>query len=172
MKLAPWLAGMGILASPVPAAGQDARAGAQPERIDLSRQARDAVEDCSPRDVDVISQAITVCRRLRDDSDAFWNSDARRKDHAERTAFRNDAMPVAVNVLNLSPMVGVSLIANKPCDRPSCPIDERLLIDVKALPEAPPGSDAERAGGGITPAGKPDDLSPPGSASPAAAPSD
>jgi hypothetical protein len=78
------------------------------------------------------------------------------------------------------------MVVARGCFIPPCPPPKALMIDLKAIPEAPPGSDADRVGRGLAPTGnegkqprpapaaKPAvsdaPVSPPGSASPAAQP--
>ena len=101
-----------------------------------------------------------------------------------------DVVPRAPDLYNLPvpAMVGVG-ISVKGCFLPPCPAPMPLLIDLKKIPEAPPGSDADRVGKGLAPRGgsgepapKPAPapaqtetaepaVKPPESASPAAAPS-
>lgn len=98
-----------------------------------------------------------------------------------------DIVPRAPDLYNLPvpAMVGVG-VTMKGCFIPPCPAAMPLLIDLKALPEAPPGSDADRVGKGLAPRGgsgqpspaqgpaeaaDPAAIKPPESASPAAAPS-
>lgn len=46
------------------------------------------------------------------------------------------------------------------CFIPPCPPPKAVLIDLKAIPEAPPGSDAERVGQGLPPKGDDNEGSP------------
>lgn len=65
--------------------------------------------------------------------------------------------PRAPDLFNLPvpPMVGLTM-TTKGCFIPPCPSPMPLLIDLKAIPEAPPGSDADRVGRGLAPRGGPD----------------
>ena len=165
-----WLGTIGVvllLGGVTQIAGQE-----PPERIDLLEQSREAakgrsrvVEDCPPEDVDIVSQTITVCRRLRDDTDEFWDKEAWESDYARRT---QGAQPVSTFGI---PEHGT--VVGRGCFIPPCPPPPALIIDVEALPEAPPGSDAERVGQGLTPTGNEagdesgdEEVSPSGSASP------
>ena len=143
-----------------------------PERIDLLEQSRAqaqptnrTIEECEPEDVDLVSQTITVCRRLRDDTDAYWDQEAWEKDYARRT---QGAQPVDTFGI---PDHGT--VVARGCFIPPCPPPPALFIDVEALPEAPPGSDADRVGRGLAPTGDEggdetgdEEVSPSGSASP------
>jgi hypothetical protein len=101
-----------------------------------------------------------------------------------------DVVPRAPDLYNLPvpAMVGVG-VTFKGCFIPPCPAPMPLLIDLKKIPEAPPGSDADRVGKGLAPNGSTGQsapgptpapapaqvtepaLKPPESASPAEAPS-
>jgi len=96
-----------------------------------------------------------------------------------------DGLPRAPDLFNLPQpaMVGVGVSA-KGCFIPPCPSPMPVLIDLKAIPEAPPGSDADRVANGLAPrdagnapspapAPPPAEaaIRPPESASPAAEPS-
>jgi hypothetical protein len=60
--------------------------------------------------------------------------------------------PRAPDLFNLPqpPMIGVGVSA-KGCFIPPCPAPMPVLIDLKAIPEAPPGSDADRVARGLAP---------------------
>lgn len=63
-----------------------------------------------------------------------------------------DGLPRAPDLFNLPQpaMVGVGVSA-KGCFIPPCPSPMPVLIDLKAIPEAPPGSDADRVAKGLAP---------------------
>ena len=169
-----WLGTIGVvllLGGVTQIAGQE-----PPERIDLLEQSREAakgrsrvVEDCPPEDVDVVSQTITVCRRLRDDTDEFWDQKAWEADYARRKEPMGEfGMPAYLP----DDFVGKGIFRG-PASASLPPPEPALIIDVEALPEAPPGSDAERVGQGLTPTGNEagdesgdEEVSPSGSASP------
>ena len=79
-----------------------------------------------------------------------------------------DGLPRAPDLYNLPQpaMVGVGVSA-KGCFIPPCPSPMPLLIDLKAIPEAPPGSDADRVARGLAPLGGPNDGPTPAPAPPA-----
>jgi hypothetical protein len=80
-----------------------------------------------------------------------------------------DSIPRAPDVGTVYPGVVVAT----GCFIPPCPPPMPVLIDLKAIPEAPPGSDADRAARGLAPNGSVADAAPTPreSASPAAPPS-
>lgn len=73
-----------------------------------------------------------------------------------------DVVPRAPDLYHLPvpPMVGVGISAQG-CFIPPCPARMPLLIDLKAIPEAPPGSDAARVASGLAPRGTPEAPAPP-----------
>lgn len=76
--------------------------------------------------------------------------------------------PRAPNLETQYPMVGPG-VTFKGCFIPPCPPPMPTLIDLKAIPEAPPGSDADRVARGLAPRGRDDEtVRLPESASPAA----
>jgi hypothetical protein len=76
-----------------------------------------------------------------------------------------DIVPRAPDVGTVYPGVVVA----KGCFIPPCPPPMPVLIDLKAIPDAPPGSDAERAGQGLAPRGTIGDGAPPPAPPPPAA---
>lgn len=126
---------------------------------------------------------IVVCAQENDNSGFRVQSSG---DLDPTGAGAKDKVPRAPDVGTVYPGVVVA----KGCFIPPCPPPMPVLIDLKAIPEAPPGSDADRVGQGLAPRGwvsdappvvpKPAEtpdaiepaLRPPESASPAAQPSD
>jgi hypothetical protein len=122
---------------------------------------------------------IIVCAQGEDNSKYRVKSSG---DLDPTGAGAKDGLPRAPDVGTVYPGVVVA----KGCFIPPCPPPMPVLIDLKAIPEAPPGSDADRVGRGLAPRGGPDApipaptlpeaapepaLRPPESASPAAGPS-
>jgi len=125
---------------------------------------------------------IVVCGQ-EDDSDRYRVKSSSDLDPKGKGA--KDGLPRAPDLYNLPQpaMVGVGVSA-KGCFIPPCPSPMPVLIDLKAIPEAPPGSDADRVAHGLAPLSAGDApasapapppaeaaLMPPESASPAAQPS-
>ena len=103
-------------------------------------------------DAGIISGEIIVCARRADDSEFRTVTDSQKR-YAEETAFIND--PQAPDV------AGPGIFKGKPtiggiCLIPPCPPPKAIIVDVEALPEAPPGSDADRVGRGLPPIGNDD----------------
>lgn len=80
-----------------------------------------------------------------------------------------DTAPRAPDVGTVYP----GIVVASGCFIPPCPPPMPVLIDLKAIPEAPPGSDAERVGQGLAPRGNEGTpaIRPPESASAAEQPS-
>ena len=115
---------------------------------------------------------IVVCAREGDNSQYRVQSSG---DLDPTGKGAKDTVPRAPDVGTVYPGVVVA----KGCFIPPCPPPMPVLIDLKAIPEASPGSDAERVGQGLAPRGGPGTppsapiepaLKPPESASPAAEP--
>lgn len=120
---------------------------------------------------------IVVCAEEQEQSQFRIRSDKQAEDdYARRTMNKGD--PRAPDFEPQYP----GMVVARGCFIPPCPPPKALMIDLKAIPEAPPGSDADRVGRGLAPTGnegktpKPATaaaaapVSPPGSASPAVQP--
>ncbi len=127
-------------------------------RIDILAEAGEMygpqppVEDCSEeQEAAIISGEIIVCRRVRDQS-AFRTTDrdSAADRYARETAYAND--PQAPDVAGAGIFRGPASVGGL-CLIPPCPKEPALIIDVAALPEAPPGSDADRIARGLPPLG-------------------
>ena len=165
------------------------QAGEPPERIDILVPPEDyeePLEDCSAeQEAASISGEIVVCRRRRSGEEFGYDEDRARQRYATETMDKDS--PRAPDLMPVYPGVVVA----RGCFIPPCPPPPALMIDIEALPEAPPGSDADRVARGLAPNGSvaptqpsPDvaqeelglpppsgDVTPSGSASPEAAPS-
>ncbi|XUU61282.1 hypothetical protein ACRAQ6_03140 [Erythrobacter sp. HA6-11] len=109
-------------------------------------------EDCTEeQEAAIISGEIIVCRRKRDQREFRTTSpsDAQKR-YAEETAYAND--PQAPDVAGAGIFKGPAT-ASGLCFIPPCPKEAALIIDIEALPEAPPGSDADRIARGLPPLG-------------------
>ena len=112
-----------------PPVGRDAQVG------DVDPRCRD------DQDAARISGEIVVCRTLRDPDERYSSREESANRYAAATAHRGDAPdfrppPCVSSLLTWCPKFG----------KPGPPA---LIVDVAALPEAPPGSDADRIGRGI-----------------------
>ena len=142
-----------------PLAAQDAETslqpqqGSPPERIDLLAAAREAdepLEDCSEeQEAALLSGEIIVCRR-RSDLDEYGYDKARAERRYARETM-NKGNPSAPDVFGI-PDHGV--VAARGCFIPPCPPPPAYIIDFESLPDAPPGSDADRIARGLPPLGR------------------
>lgn len=173
--------------------GLDAQQGQPPERIDLLGSPdgiEGPLEDCSEaQEAAAISGEIVVCRRRRDQSDLRYSDDkAAERRYAEETMDKGNprAPDFIASCQDQGWPAGCFRVGRVP--------PPALIIDVEALPEAPPGSDADRVARGLAPRGNDtgtrppaavqqndldlppprsdDEVSPSGSASPEEGPSD
>ncbi|MEM1051778.1 MAG: hypothetical protein AAGI28_06730 [Pseudomonadota bacterium] len=147
MRKATFLALAGAtLASPAIAQGSaDA-----PYTIDLlspvlpPEEDRLTVEQCEEEaDAARLAGEIVVCRTLGETTDGSWDNEAWTRDYAKRT--QGPKAPVFPTV-HILPMVGITVSAGF-----GGPTEGPLIIDIKALPEAPEGSDADRIARGLSP---------------------
>jgi len=109
------------------------------------------VLECEDRaDAGTISGEIVVCRQIGDDgSNSLSGSRAEaQKRYAEETAFKDiPRAPEAFGIPNHGNSIGFGSVP-----------PPALLIDVTALPKAPPGSDADRIARGLPPLGQNGEL--------------
>lgn len=187
-----WLASVTVAAWSLPGAAlaQSAETGTPPERIDLLLPQVDEdapLEDCSAeQEAASISGEIVVCRRRRSGREFGYDEERAEQRYAAETMNKGD--PRAPDLMPVYPGVVVA----RGCFIPPCPPPPALIIDIEALPEAPPGSDADRISQGLAPNGSegatpsgipsreealglppaPAGVTPSGSASPEAEPSD
>lgn len=128
------------------------------------------IEECEREaEAATISREIVVCREIADDPDRYrTGSDDETQDrYARETMYAND--PQAPDVAGPGIFRGPATLSGM-CipGLQKCPPPPALMIDVTALPQAPPGSDADRIARGLPPLGQ--DGPAPVSAESAAAP--
>ncbi|MFA9199738.1 MAG: hypothetical protein ACEQR8_00925 [Cypionkella sp.] len=110
---------------------------------------------------------IVVCGEVEDPSQFHVRSSS---ELDPTRAGARDNVPRAPDVGTVYPGVVVA----RGCFIPPCPPPMAKIIDLKAIPEAPPGSDADRVARGLAPtgrdepAGEGEPVRPAGSAAPAA----
>lgn len=193
MKSAISIAAIGFFAAT--SAFAQAQQGTPPERIDLTIREEEPdeeelFEDCSEeQQAASISGEIIVCRRKTDTKGTGFDKEDWERRYADKTRDKGD--PRAPDLEPKYPGVVVA----RGCFIGTCPPPPAYFIDFSELPEAPPGSDADRIARGLAPLGRdgsaatvanpalqaelglPDtptvdaEVSPSGSASPAAEPS-
>lgn len=159
-----------------------------PERIDILVPQEDydaPLEDCSAeQEAASISGEIVVCRRRRSGHEFGYDEDRAEQRYAAETMNKGDPRaPDFGESCKKNPEKGMCIGFGK-VPPPA------YLVDFDAIPEAPPGSDADRVGRGLAPRGTenpvpfpqptqyelglppvPADITPSESASPAAEPS-
>jgi len=91
-------------------------------------------EDCEEEaDAARIAGEIIVCRQLGEATDGSWNKEEWERRYAERTQGGNQADVAGGGIFRGPPTVsGLCVI-------PPCPPEAAIMIDVEALPQAPPG---------------------------------
>lgn len=101
-----------------------------------------------------ISGEIVVCAPPRSHDQYRTTSDSQNR-YAEETAFAGD--PQTPDVAGSGIFKGPATVSGL-CVIPPCPPPKAIIIDVQALPQAPPGSDADRIGRGLPPIGNDDGI--------------
>lgn len=108
------------------------------------------MEDCSDeQEAAILSGEIIVCRR-KVDQNRFrtLSDDEAQTRYAEETM--NMGNPPPPDVAGPGIFKGPATVSGL-CFIPPCPREPALIIDVTALPKAPPGSDADRIARGLPP---------------------
>ncbi len=177
----------------------EAQSASPPQVIDIlidTAPQDETFENCSPdeQDAATISGEIVVCRRSTGAENRLYSKEDAERRYARETM--NQGLIAAPDVAGAGIFRGPATISSL-CFIPPCPTPPAYMIDFSTVPEAPPGSDADRiarglpAGGGrqaapleeldrpvtltlpdLDAGAEPGAVSPPGSASPAAPPSD
>ena len=145
-RLAPALAGIAL------AAGWPHGANAQNAESEADRRAIDLTE-AQKRQIDLrdkrcylpaqVRDEIVVCAPRDPDKDRYPG-----REMLESVQSTKDGLPRAPDVGHQYPKGQVTI---RGCFIPPCPPPTMIFIDVKALPEAPPGSDADKVAKGEIP---------------------
>lgn len=117
--------------------------------IDLTFSAREGPpdENCERQaDVARITGEIIVCRNLDEASDGYWNAARFERDYAQRT--QGPKTPNVDGSGVILPTEGSIFMVTFTTKFGASP-DAPLIIDIEALPEPPPGSDADRIASGL-----------------------
>lgn len=145
---------VGLAGLAVPAAAQDGATGSPPERIDLTITAprsSSADAECRRRaEIAVVSGEIVVCGTAPVEDQRITSREEAQQRYAEATQGRTTPDVAGPGIFRGPATVGgicVPGIFN-------CPKPPAVLVDVRALPQAPPGSDADRIGRGLMPLGE------------------
>lgn len=115
------------------------------------------IEECE-RETDAaqISGEIVVCREIVEDNSHYYSGDrdSARQRYAEETQYADALQTPNVDGEGITGRLPFGVGATmKGCFFPPCPPPPALIVDVTALPEAPPGSDADRIARGLPPIG-------------------
>jgi hypothetical protein len=147
----------GVLAISAPAVAQQAKPQAPAGQVvfDLEQARQEAGRDpllkrrCEDEaDAAQIAGEIVVCRSLGEASDGSFDKGEWERRYAERTrGIDNPNVDGTGLKLPTEGSVATVTVTIKPGKAKPPP----LIIDVEALPEAPPGSDADRVGQGLRP---------------------
>jgi len=118
-----------------------------------AREREPALEQRCEEETDAarVANEIIVCRDLGEGSDGVWSKAEWERRYAERT---QGPKPIDVDGSGLHTPNGsrmTPIVTIRGCYAPPCPPEAALLIDVGALPDAPPGSDADRIARGLPP---------------------
>lgn len=106
-------------------------------------------EDCAEEaDAGRIAGEIVVCRQRGEGTDGVFDKEDWERRYAERTQ-GSQPVDVAGGGIFRGPATVGGL-----CLIPPCPPEAALIIDIEGLPEAPPGSDADRIARGLPPNGE------------------
>jgi len=133
---------------PAPLAAQDESR----ETIDILVPPEDYLppsEDCSAeQEAASISGEIIVCRRRSDGGEYGYDKERAEREYAEETMYKgNPRTPdFILDCQDQGWPVGCVRFGKVP--------PPALIIDIKGLPEAPPGSDADRISRGLPPLGR------------------
>ena len=167
-KLLPALALASLIAAPLSAQEETERADGSVE-IDVLASIDDLygpeppMEDCSEeQEAAILSGEIVVCRRKQDQRQyRTMSREAAQRRYARETMNKDNPQtpdPCGPNcgIFKGPPTVGGMCIPGLQ----KCPPPPALIIDVTALPEAPPGSDADRISRGLPPLGDSNPVQP------------
>ncbi len=105
-----------------------------------------AQRECPPQ---APGEEIVVCAQVEDQSQFRVQSSG---DLDPAGAGARGGVPRAPDVGTAYP----GAVVARGCFIPPCPPPMPTIIDLKAIPEAPPGSDADRVARGLTPTGRSD----------------
>jgi len=146
-----------VISTPFAVAAQesDARAASPPQTIDIlvdTAPQDETVENCSPQQEDAaaISGEIVVCRRITGNENRLYSKKEAEERYARETM--NQGTIAAPDVVGAGIFRGPATISGL-CFVPPCPKPPAYMVDFSEIPEAPPGSDADRIARGLPPLG-------------------
>ncbi len=136
--------------------GPDAPADEPPQSIDIlappsapEKPTPSVLKQCRDEtEAGIVAGEIVVCADLEQDTSQLYSGsrEAWLKAYAERT--QNAGTIAPPDVAGAGIFRGPATVSGM-CVIGPCPKDAALIIDVEAIPEAPSGSDADRAGRGL-----------------------
>ncbi|GMM94549.1 hypothetical protein MTsN3n11_28520 [Qipengyuania sp. MTN3-11] len=135
-----------------------AQTSGPPERIDLtidqdSERIAALRRECEEKqEAAQVSEEIVVCAQIEDDAaSAGWDQEDWENRYAAETRGRDPVDPCGPNcgIFKGEPTIGGLCIPGLQ----KCPPPPALIVDFSTLPEAPPGSDADRIARGLLPLG-------------------
>ena len=149
------LAALSVLVSPG-AAAQDGATGSPPERIDLTitrerpPDARQEEACRRQREAAIITGEIVVCGATAGEDQRITSREEAQNRYATETQGRGPVQLPEYGIFRGPATVsGLCVPGILNCPRPPA-----IFVDVAALPQAPPGSDADRIGRGLAPLGE------------------
>ena len=147
---------LSLLIAPAASAQElEAQSASPPQAIDIliEPSPQDATyENCSPEQEDAaaISGVIIVCRRITGSENRLYSKQEAEERYARETM--NEGLIAAPDVAGAGIFRGPATVSGL-CLIPPCPPPPAYMIDFSALPDAPPGSDADRIARGLPPVG-------------------
>lgn len=152
------LAGFALCSLATPVGAQERlepQSASPPQSIDIlvepPLEADNSYEDCEEdQDAATITGEIIVCRRRSEEENRLYDKESAERRHAQRTQG-----PQPVDVTGEGIFRGPPTVSGL-CFIPPCPKDPVYMVDFDALPETPPGSDADRIARGLAPRGNQD----------------
>ncbi|WP_375289859.1 hypothetical protein [Qipengyuania sp.] len=152
-----WFIALVVLPATGPLAAQalEAQSGTPPQRIDLTAappETEPVVDKACERrqEAAIISGEIIVCAERKAAGPGDYDREKAQDRYAAKT--QGQSTPDVFGIPNHG------IVVARGCFIPPCPKPPALMIDVTALPEAPPGSDADRIARGLAPLGAEEDA--------------
>ena len=109
-------------------------------------------EECErDQEAAAITGEIIVCRQRSGDESRLYDKESAERRHAQRTMNHNEI--AAPDVAGAGIFRGPATVSGL-CFIPPCPDPPAYMVDFSTLPDAPPGSDADRIARGLPPLGR------------------
>ena len=142
--------------------GRGTQAGDPPQSIDIlapapapeaaaSTAASAVVKECDDqREAGIVAGEIVVCAELAYDTSQLYSGSREAWEQAYASRTQNAGTLPPPDVAGPGIFRGPATVSGL-CVIGPCPKDAALIIDLAAIPAAPPGSDADRAAKGLAP---------------------